>query len=776
MQTKPFISPARPFGAMASQRRRLSAALLAALAGLVLSACGGGNQGAGGAAGSLASTEGMGPTELSATAPAAFMPRQATTLATAPNDPGLLLLLVPDGQNLADPRISAWADAASEEGVRLLPVTDSQFIQWGAATSGFAGLILPDSLHTRADDTLIDAIRGHTQRGGRTLLVFDFGALLPSGFYPATGPSRLSDLAGVQYLMYDTLRDRTSGLGPVRAARSTLRQLLVPPGKSLDAGAITASVAPSAGLQKAGDGSAASALYLPVSPQDPGGAQGFDPQQYLDLRYTTPRVAMGAAPRTASVNLGRAQRAAPVGGVTRLPSERFGRQKAVLTTDPLDTYSGYLLGPLLYPVYVTQGDFAGPGQLPLADSPEFGLVAGVNPVGLGQVLFVNLPLTYLKGRTDALPMHGFLHYFTRNLLNLPHLSAMPNGVAGMTLDWHLDALAAQAPTQSLVSKGVFNAPGRIFSIEMTAGPDLEVAGDRLGWNLPANLTARKLLKTFDNFGHAVGSHGGWIHNFYGANASETNQFGSTQLACANALALADNFQQCLVLNRQAVDAATGHASRSYSAPEGNNPNWAMTALENQGVVAAYFGGHTGLGLTRQYRDGVLLNPKLWVAPVTPQGLYATFEEWQAYNVPKAEVSQWYRDLVDFEIAQNTSRMVYAHPPGADLWFDVLGGLLSYAGTQVSSGKLAWYSMPRLADFMSTRLQVSWTQTVNPATGVTRFDASHPVNLKEMVWRLPKSRYASAPVVVAGTATVVGSDPVYWLVKAVRGTSLSFTAL
>ena len=36
----------------------------------------------------------------------------------------------------------------------------------------------------------------------------------------------------------------------------------------------------------------------------------------------------------------------------------------------------------------------------------------------GQVLFVNLPLTYLKGRTDALPMHGFLHYFSHQLLRL----------------------------------------------------------------------------------------------------------------------------------------------------------------------------------------------------------------------------------------------------------------------------------------------------------------------------------------------------------------------
>jgi len=397
----------------------------------------------------------------------------------------------------------------------------------------------------------------------------------------------------------------------------------------------------------------------------------------------------------------------------------------------------------------------------------------VNPVGTGQVMFVNLPLTYLKGRTDALPMHGFLHYFVRNVLNLPHLSAMPNGVAGMTFDWHLDSKAAQAPTLSLMNKNVFKDPGALFSIEMTAGPDTIVAGDKLGWNLPTNFPAQWIMITFDNSGHSVGSHGGWIHDFYGGNASESNQASSTGGACGKAPAL-DNYLQCLVLNRQSVDGFVGRPARGYSAPQGNNPAWAMNWLEAQGVVAAYFTGHTGLGVTRQYRDGVLANPALWVSPVTPEGFYATFEEFQAYNVPKAEVSRWYQDLIDFNIAQNTSRMVYAHPPGADLWYDVLSGLFSYAKTQRNAGQLAWYPMTRLADFMSTRLLVNWSQTLNASTGVTVFNASHPLTLKEMVWRLPKSRYTQAPVLLSGAATIVGSDPIYWLVKAQAGKTLAFS--
>ena len=731
---------------------------------------------------------------LASAAPGNSMQALAAVTDLVP-DPGLLLMLVPDGQDLTDPRISAWQDAASEEGVRLQPITDAQFLSLGAAATAYAGLILPDSLHTQASDALIAAIRTYTQNQGRTMLVYDFGALLPSGFYPVTGPSRLSDLAGVQYIRYAELGDQTTGLGPVRALRQTMRALLVPPGKSTPYVVPTATpamatsttdavnpVAVGSSLLDAARLTSGTALYLPVDTRDPGGAKGYDPQQFMALGYREAELnPQGQAKqRSVTVNFGKAFKSTKIANVSQinLDGKNVVNTFSVALADTVDAYSGYLLGNLVYPVYATAGEFGAatnPSQLALADSPQFGLVAGVNPVGTGRVLFVNLPLTYLKGRTDGLPMHGFLHYFVRNVLNLPHLSSMPNGVAGMTFDWHLDSKAAQAPTLSLMKRNVFKEPGAYFSIGMTAGPDTLTLGDKLGWDLAANLSAQRIMTTFDKFGHSVGSHGGWIHDFYGNNAAETNQTASTAGACVKTLGALDNFQQCLVLNRQDVNAFIRRPSRVYSAPQGNNPPWAMSWLESQGVVAAYFGGHTGLGVTRQYRDGVLANPGLWVSPVTPQGFYATYEEFQDFNVPKADVTQWYRDLMDFNIAQNTSRMVYAHPPGADLWYDVLSGMFTYAKTQRDAGKLAWYTMTRLADFMTTRLRVTWTQTVNASTGATLFNASHPVSLNEFVWRLPKARYPTAPVIVSGVASVGLTEPDYWLVKAQGGTSLSFMA-
>lgn len=705
-------------------------------------------------------------------------------------DPGVLMLLLPDTQNQLDPAVLSWIDAASEVGVRVTPITDSQFLQLGTAAAGFAGLILPDGLHTQATDALITAIGNYTRNGGRTMLVFDFGALTLSNGVPVypIPKSRLSDLAGVDYVLYDALREKTTGLGPVTAPRSVLRSLWVPPGKSMPyAGTVTATSSgvsssslattttamTASGLMGSAGISSETALYLPVSPQDPGGARGFDPQQYSEMRYYSSAKTMAgpATPRSVTVDLGRAIKSTPLGTTAQVSSSTLSVTAAA---DPVEAYSGYLLGHLLYPSYVTQGSFGGlPGQQVLATSPQFGLVSGVNPYGSGQVLFVNLPLTYLKGRTDALMMHGYLRYFSHRMINMAHLSPMPNGVAGMTFDWHLDSMAAQAPTQSLMKLNVFNDPKALFSIEMTAGPDAIIKGDNLGWNLSNNAVAQKILKTFKAAGHAVGAHGGWIHDFYGLNASETNELLTTNGACLKKGTKTDNYKQCLVLNRQAVDGVIATSSRSYSAPEGNNPLWAMRWLENQGVVSAYFGGHTGLGATRQYRNGSLLNPRIWVFPVTPQGLYATFEEFQYYNVPQSEVTAWYRDLVDFCIAQNTSRMVYAHPPGADQWSTVLLDFMNYAKSQ--GVQFNWYTSTRLSDFLTTRLKVSWSQTLDPVSGLTQFSVSHPSSLNEMAWRLPKSKYAQMPVIVSGVGSVSSQDSNYWLVKAGVGTTLVFKA-
>ena len=643
--------------------------------------------------------------------------------------------------------VTAWVDAASEIGVRVHPISDRQFKNLGAEALKYAGLILPDQLHVIADNALLKSIRDYTQAGGNTMLVYDFGTLTLDfnlkPIYPIP-KSRLSDLAGVNYALYDTLREKSIATGSVAAKRSTLRELQVPPGKS------SPYIAPS----DIANGTATLANQDSI-----GSASLIKPADVLSL------------------NNAQTTRYEPINS----PAE---------TNEPLESYSGYLLGNLIYPSFVTHGTFTGTA---LAVSAEAGLVAGLQKVGQGQVLFVNLPLTYMKvARTDGLLMHGFLRYFAHNILQMAHLSAVPNAVAGLTLNWHLDSFFAQQPTLNLEKLGVFDEGP--FSIHMTTGPDAVTTGDGKGWNLNNNQQAQEILQRFAKKGHAIGSHGGWNHDYYGLNASETNaskflpylEFNTTAIEHAVSYPIRGylgfesptpaGLPPILLPMHQKVkltlDQTFGPLLREYSPPVGNNPLWAMDWLEENGVVAAYFAGHTGMGPTRQYREGQLRNRSMWMFPVTPFRRYATFEEFQTSRTPKQATQDWYRSSVDFAIDHNTTRMIYMHPNGANVWPDVLLDLLAYAKAKGDT-QFKWYTMTRLADFMTARQDVQWIEQ-RDASGLSKFGINHSSSLKEMVWLLPKSRYVDLPVSPDGSVTVSDQGP-YWAVRAGNTRLASFTA-
>ncbi len=100
-------------------------------------------------------------------------------------------------------------------------------------------------------------------------------------------------------------------------------------------------------------------------------------------------------------------------------------------------------------------------------------------------------------------------------------------------------------------------------------------------------------------------------------------------------------------------------------------------------------------------------------------------------------------------------------------------LLSYARSQ--GGRFAWYTMPTLADFLTRRLDVQWSQSLDSTSGQTLWTASHPSSLAGMTWRLPRTRFGSAPQITSGTGQVITSDPQFWIVRADGGSRLQFKA-
>ena len=748
--------------------------------------------------------------------------------------PAPIALLIPDGLGVSDPGVVAWLEAAQEDGILIESLTDTQFLALGTSSNRYRGLILPDQNHTMASDALVAAIDGYVTRGGQAMLVFDFGALASNGAY-AVPKSRFSALAGVDYLLYDELLDRTVGLGPITGFQSQLRTLSVPPGKSMPfvlpaapampllalasapasvspkfSRQVVNAVAPShpadnakhvarhIGVLRHANLAPGEALYLPVTPKNPGGLRGHPhAQQLLRNPFDKHRVVMtptgpvaskmgvvplsdnrADGPAVPRLHFANARKLQVVPHTTKLvpamrqqssyqPSHQLSRQSshkpfqsmAFLSmptagfnaVDPLEAISGYIYGALTYPSYVTRGTYAGNQLL---NAPQFGVAAGVNGYGAGKVLFVNLPLTFLKASTDGMLMQSFLHYFSANMLSQPRLATVPNGVGGLTLNWHLCSNFTASMDQ-LIAQGVFaNGP---FSVHITAGPDTVTQGDGLGWDLPHNLQAQQMLRNLDSAKHQIGNHGGWIHDYFGENASESNQA---------------QFQPDLLLNKNAVEAAIGHATTEYAAPQGNNPTWSLVWQEQHGDIGTYFLGNTGMGPTRNYHASGIANPGIWVMPVMPLGLYATFEEFISYNVPKQAVNDWYRAMVDFGVSNRTNRLIYMHPPGAADWSDVVLNLMTYAKSKSAIGNFAWYTIADMAKFMTARTKVAWSKSV-AANGTWQFHATHPQTLSAMTWLLPKAAFAK-PLITSGVGVVLdGGDD--WLVKASRGRVFDFGA-
>ena len=238
-------------------------------------------------------------------------PARSSDSEFAPADTGLLLLLVPDGNALSRAEVTAWSDAASEIGVRLQLITDKQFMALGAKALKFGGLVLPDLSHTIMTNEVIDAARAYTTAGGHVMLVYDFGVYALDGNQKPTYPipkSRLSDLAVVDYMFYDELREKTTVVGPVVATRSTMRSLLVPPGKSM-------AYLPDNAFALAADNKGVAGLHVVAFQAAPAGVMSLSGNKCAPA---TPRVA-----------------------------------------NALESYSGYLLGGLLHSSFVTKGEFRG---------------------------------------------------------------------------------------------------------------------------------------------------------------------------------------------------------------------------------------------------------------------------------------------------------------------------------------------------------------------------------------------------------------------------------
>jgi hypothetical protein len=568
-----------------------------------------------------------------------------------------LILLVPDGANFSDPRVTVWLDAASEEGLHVIPMHDSGFLRPLFGRPKCAGVILPDSIHEQASDLLLGEIRNYVANGGNLMLVYDAATKSIQGFYPG-GHSRVSDLAGVDYAFYKNLGDATIRSGDMTSSIQLMKQLGVPPGK------------------------------------------------YFPFLAPTP-----ASENTTSTQLRR-----------------------------------YQYGNLEYPSFVTAGDYA--GQVLLRSSA--GIAAGYHQYEKGRVLFVNLPLGYLKGDTDGLPLHTFLKYFAVHMLSLPRLLSVPDGVGGLVLNWHVDSNAAISALQAMNSWAILQQGP--FSIDITAGPDTYAFGDNGGFNILHNPVSQDLVHEYVRLGNEIGSHGGWIHNYFAAHVETDSP---------------KDMAKFLDLNKDALEQVTGKRVVEYAAPNGDQPQWVTHWLESRGFVAYYFTGDAGMGPTQGYRAGQREGQNIWAFPVTQLDRAASFEEFSGEDISFDAIQQWLEALTGFVVDRQEVRLLYFHPPGILPYHEIVQNWLKETAQLKAQGSFRWYTMAQVANFLNLRKHVEWTFTERD--GLASLKAADFQTLAHQTWSLPADTFGR-PAVIRGNATV-SQDGNAWIVDAGEGNQL-----
>jgi hypothetical protein len=329
---------------------------------------------------------------------------------------------------------------------------------------------------------------------------------------------------------------------------------------------------------------------------------------------------------------------------------------------------------------------------------------------------------------------------------------VPDGVGGLVLNWHIDSNAAIKPLKEMSSWTLLRQGP--YSIHITAGPDSGKTGDRKGFDVDHNRVSQDLIRKYMTLGYEIGSHGGWIHDYFSAHVETDNP---------------KDLEQFLALNQTSLERATGKPVAEYSAPNGNQPPWVTHWLESHGFVAYYFTGDTGMGPTQGYRNGEREGLNVWAFPILHLDRAAGFEEMSTEGYSDSEIERWLEAITDFATDHRSVRLVYFHPPGILQYHDLVNKWLEQTARLKADGRFRWYTMTELANFLNSRKQVKWK--VSGKDGLFTMEAIHPRSLDHETWQISASRFAQ-PKIVQGSARVVRVDDA-WMVIAGEGKDLRF---
>lgn len=345
---------------------------------------------------------------------------------------------------------------------------------------------------------------------------------------------------------------------------------------------------------------------------------------------------------------------------------------------------GYQYGALNYPVSkVKIMDTIGMKVFAtdLYDTPLITL----KQIDKGNILYVNTPLGYLKGRSDDLLLRSVLKTFLFNIVHVPHIVSSPNAKGVVVINWHIDS-SVELDTLPWTLLNNYFKKDLVQSLHITAGPDLDDVGDNFGFDAIGR--GRSLVEKIMPYGK-IGSHGGWRHNWFAKNIQE-GHFGK------------DEMKQYIKMNNEALESIVDYKITEYSSPVGVFPPKAsVEIMEELGIKAFYYLGDAGSAPNRTFFDGNMLSNNVIAFPVMTFGRNASFYEMTKSQWSEEKVEETYKDLVDYIVKNRTIRLFYGHPHDIYdyAYKTAVKNFLDYISNMQKEEKLQTRTMTNIAEFV-----------------------------------------------------------------------------
>ncbi len=371
--------------------------------------------------------------------------------------------------------------------------------------------------------------------------------------------------------------------------------------------------------------------------------------------------------------------------------------------------------------------------------------------GKGEILYVNLPLAYLKGQSDDLMARAVLRTFLFKMVTVPHIVSSPNAKGGIVINWHIDSNIELTVQPWFIAKG-YITPKLRYSIDITAGPDCNKIGDGEGFDALGK--GKTIVQTLMQYG-IIGSHGGWAHNWFADNI-ETHKF------------TREEYKKYIQKNNEALSKITGYPMKEYAAPVGVYPQPASTEiLGSLSMESYYYPGDTGSAPNRTFYAGKKISDTVIAFPVMSFGKNASLAEFEWAHYSHKKTGALLKDLVDYTIQNKTVRLYYSHP------YDIYEGtykkevkdFIDYCVKNKEEGKLTVETMSYFRDFL---LRVISTKKafVLDDKGL-HISLKTDKNLKEMVLAIPKRYVKQRSDILTHK---VDQDDTYYYISADTNTS------